>query len=185
MEPLDIAEPRGVPPAGPLRCLIRCRTSRFEQRGKSDVQLVEKLAKRLHLDADKLVHIGTKKNPHRVHIIVDYDNPNHQPCAVRAFKGNSLKDIRLPESAIEYLHWHVGIWNDMIARWGGRFPFQQGDHVELRRKKDCGSSEGALDGRDDSTVEDCDGGKVSLDKPDDGAVKTTEPCQRQEQGAPE
>jgi hypothetical protein len=135
------------------------------------------------------VHIGTKKNPYRVHIIVDYDNPTHQPCAVRAFKGSSLKDIRLPESAVEYLHWHVGVWNDTIARWGGRFPFQQGDHMELPpRKTDGGSTEteGALDGPDDdSIVENCDRAEVSLGKPDDGAASATEPRERQEDREPE
>lgn len=118
------------PPSGPLRYLIRCRRSRFEQRGKSNVQLVEKLATSQHLDRTKFVHLGTLKDPRRVHIIADYGNPGHQRCEVPGFKGDSLKDIRIPAGAADYLHRYVETWKRIIACSNGRFPIQEGDHVE-------------------------------------------------------
>ena len=173
--------------SGPLRYLIRCRRSRFEQRGKSDVQLVEKLAKHQHLDPAKLVHLGTLKDPHCVHIIADYDNPAHQRCEVRSFKGNSLKHIRIPAGADDYLHRHVEMWNRIIARSNGRFPIQEGDHVEMppgwkrrvrggddgqnkpaehERAADSGSMEGSdCDGdADNYTSEATDGEQLELGK---------------------
>jgi hypothetical protein len=206
MDPHALPKPNGTspepPPSGPLRYLIRCRRSRFDQRGKSEVQVIEKLTKRLCLDADKVEHIATHKNPRRVHIIVDYDNPTHHRCPLRAFKGNSLKDIRIPDSAADYVHSLVDCWNDIFARRGGRFPVQQGDHVELPPGRRKAGRNG--DGEDASGVlnqpnklddmiakDDAEDGNASLSemkehgKADDGTPQTTNTCQHQREASPE
>jgi hypothetical protein len=128
--------------------MIRCRRSRFEERGKTDVQVIAQLARRLHLDAAKVAHLVTFKQARRVHILVDYDNPTHQRCPVRSFRGTTLKDMRIPDSAVEYVHGTVEFWNREIATKGGRYPVQLGDHVELppgRSRKGGGDS--ALEAR--------------------------------------
>ncbi len=138
MCPDNDTQPSGPPP-GPLRYLIRCRRTKFEERGKSDTELIEKLAKHEHLDLDKIAHIGTKKNMDRVHIIFDYNNASHQRCTTRAFKGSALRKISLPSSAVDYLHWLVELWTDILQRNGGHFPVRTSDSMGAQRNQDPSS----------------------------------------------
>ncbi|SPQ27621.1 16676c2c-d44c-4490-a92b-a10fe1894af4 [Thermothielavioides terrestris] len=160
-----------------------------------------KLAKRQHLDPAKLVHLSTSTNPRRVHIVADYDNPTHERCEIRSFKGNSLKDIRIPASAADYVHGHVELLKRMMERAGddGRFPIRLGDPVPRPPGwKSRGGGEDALDkldaceqlghGAAEEGDGDGDGSEHALSEPDEleleqpdgaAAAQTRAPCQIQ------
>ncbi|KAK3934900.1 hypothetical protein QBC46DRAFT_67752 [Diplogelasinospora grovesii] len=111
--------------SGPIRYLIRCRRAKFEDRGHSDTQLIERLSKRQGLDPGKVFHLGTDKTANLVHIVFDYGNlDHHHRCTIRAFKGVSLKEVQFPGAMTDYLHRYVDDWIDEVETNKNRFPVQ-------------------------------------------------------------
>ncbi|KAJ2890998.1 uncharacterized protein MKZ38_001066 [Zalerion maritima] len=109
---------------GPKRYAIRCRRRKFENKGITDTQLVENLAKRLQLDIDKVVHLGTSTTADYIHIIVEYDNPDHGQCDLHVLKGNSLKEIRCPAKVADYVQSRVNLWVILAKRGKREFPYR-------------------------------------------------------------
>jgi hypothetical protein len=124
--------------SGPIRYLIRCRRAKFEDRGHSDTQLIERLSKRQGLDPGKVFHLGTDKTANLVHIVFDYGNlDHHHRCTIRAFKGVSLKEVQFPGAMTDYLHRYVDDWIDEVETNKNRFPVQT--EVYIGPVLDCSS----------------------------------------------
>ncbi|KAK3900473.1 hypothetical protein C8A05DRAFT_17225, partial [Staphylotrichum tortipilum] len=87
------------------------------------------LAKRWCLDSSKVIHILTTKQARYVHMVIDYDNPGHPACPLRALKGRHMKPISVPASVGDYIQTFVNEFEHQHRARGGRYPIQAGDHI--------------------------------------------------------